>query len=312
MLPSVMNFEPIHHPKIWGDESWLLSDFPPYYSKVSLGLAQGRTLRDLYQSEPEAILGEPKSPERFPLLIKLIHAKEKLSVQVHPSDEYAREKDPESFGKSECWLVLKSEPGATITIGFDEPTDREHFSELVAQNKAETVLKQWKVKSGDVFVLNPGTIHAIGAGVTLLEVQQNSDSTYRVYDYGRLDSEGNPRPLHIEKALDVLNFEQSKGEEKISPSVLSITPFERILLASHRCFRVESWQFIQGQFLPIQPPVFHGQFGFFYVLRGSLSFPNTGNTFRSGESFFLTAESYKSQIRPFVDSRSSLVYVTTK
>lgn len=143
------------------------------------------------------------------LIIKLIDAKNTLSLQVHPDDEYAavREND---FGKTEIWYILDCHKDAEIVYGFSKNTSREEVSELIRENKLESILQKIKVAPGDTFLINPGTIHAIGAGILLCEVQQSSDITYRVYDYGRTDKNGVARELHISRALDVLNYSKEK------------------------------------------------------------------------------------------------------
>ena len=143
----------------------------------------------------------------FPLLIKLIDAKENLSVQVHPSDEYAF-KNENSFGKSEMWYIIDADEGAGLYVGLNKDYSKEEIKEKLVNSGILDCLNFYKVKPGDSFIIEPGTIHAIGKGVRLIEIQQNSDLTYRLYDYLRKDKNGNYRELHIDKALEVINYKK--------------------------------------------------------------------------------------------------------
>ena len=143
----------------------------------------------------------------FPLLIKLIDARDNLSIQVHPSDEYAL-KHENSFGKSEMWHIIDAEPNSGLYVGLKRDYSQSEIEEKLRDNTIEECLNFYHVKPGDTFLINPGTIHAIGKGVRLIEIQQNSDLTYRLYDYQRKDKNGNYRELHIDKALKVIDYHQ--------------------------------------------------------------------------------------------------------
>lgn len=184
-------------------EAWLASAHPNGVSKViSPAKYEGLGLDELYEKEPE-LFGEDH-PEPFPLLTKIIDAKDDLSVQVHPNDEYSKIHEGE-LGKYESWYIIDAEEGASIVYGHTAAS-REEFADRVEKGEWNELLTKVEVKPGDFFDVPPGTIHAIGAGVLLLEVQQNSDVTYRVYDYDRPDADGNLRELHIEKSLDTTNY----------------------------------------------------------------------------------------------------------
>ena len=146
----------------------------------------------------------------FPLLIKLIDAKENLSVQVHPSDDYAL-KYENSFGKSEMWHIISADEGCGLYVGLNKDYKKEDIERALNEGTILDYLNFFKVKPGDTFIINPGTIHAIGKGVRLIEIQQNSNLTYRLYDYNRVDANGNPRELHINKALDVIDYRHYKA-----------------------------------------------------------------------------------------------------
>ena len=161
------------------------------------------TLRAWLDKAGKEALGTACEPfEDFPMLIKLIDAKKDLSIQVHPSDAYALEHEGQ-YGKTEMWVVLDAEPGASLYYGFDREVSLEEFSSRVSDGTLTEVLRKVPVKPGDVFFIPSGTLHAIGAGLVIAEIQQNSNVTYRVFDYGRLGADGKPRPLHVEKALAV-------------------------------------------------------------------------------------------------------------
>lgn len=184
----------------------------PLAEKVAFDVAAAKgTTFDVASAEaPHASAANLKSrheDKRFPLLVKIIDAEADLSVQVHPDDAYAMEHENGSLGKQECWYVLAAEPGATIIVG-QKARSKEEFKELMTQGKWGDLLNEIPIKKGDFFQIDPGTVHAIKGGTMVLETQQSSDVTYRLYDYDRLDDEGNPRPLHIQQSLDVVNFER--------------------------------------------------------------------------------------------------------
>ena len=149
----------------------------------------------------------------FPLLIKLIDAKENLSVQVHPSDDYAL-KYENSFGKSEMWHIISADEGSGLYVGLNNNYSREDIEKALNEGTIIDKLNFFKVKPGDTFIINPGTIHAIGKGVRLIEIQQNSNLTYRLYDYNRVDQNGNPRELHIDKALEVIDYRKYRPSKE--------------------------------------------------------------------------------------------------
>ena len=187
-------------------ESWELSAHEAGQSIVATGKHKGEKFGDYLEAVGKDVLGWKCSPlQVFPLLIKFIDAKGNLSVQVHPDDDYALEKENQ-YGKNEMWYVIDSEPGSGLYVGFNRDVSREEVEERVKNNTIMDVLNFYPTKPGDVFFIPAGTVHAIGAGNLICEIQQSSNCTYRLYDYDRRDKFGNPRELHIPKALDVLNF----------------------------------------------------------------------------------------------------------
>lgn len=191
-------------------EAWVLSarDNGPCF--IAEGQYKGKTLGEALEAEGKAVWG--KRAERFPafpVLIKLIDAAKDLSVQVHPSDEYALKNEGE-YGKTEMWYVVDRAPGAFLYAGFKREVSKEEFQQSIADNTVTDLLNKIPVEKGDSIFIPAGTVHAIGAGLLVAEVQQNSDLTYRVYDYGRLGADGKPRELHIEKAVRVAETKPPK------------------------------------------------------------------------------------------------------
>ncbi|MFW5718956.1 MAG: type I phosphomannose isomerase catalytic subunit [Halanaerobium sp.] len=187
-------------------ESWDISTHKLGISTVQNGKLAGKTLKELTAMYPQQILGEEIEAEEFPLLIKIIDPQSQLSIQVHPDDDYAS-KYPGESGKTEAWYVIDADEDAYLIIGTEDCTESE-FKKSVQNDEINQYIKKVKVEKGDVFFIKAGLLHAIGPGVMLAEVQQSSDTTYRVYDYGR------GRELNLSKALDVLNFKLKSERRK--------------------------------------------------------------------------------------------------
>lgn len=182
-------------------EAWMLCARNDGDNVVVNGEYSGISFTELVKSNPDLLGSKGASYEEFPLLIKFIDAKSDLSVQVHPDDEYAKIHE-NSYGKTEAWYILDCDEGAQLIYGFNKELTRDEFKKSIEDNTFLDYVNKVNVKKGDVFFINAGTLHAIGGGILLAEVQQNCNTTYRVYDYGRL-VDGKPRELHVEKALDV-------------------------------------------------------------------------------------------------------------
>ena len=209
-----IKFENLYYKKIWGGrefekfrknlpegdigESWDIACHKNGIGVVVNGVLKGMTFDNLINKYGHELVGTKVSTEKFPLLVKLINAKENLSVQVHPGNEYAKKYENE-FGKTEAWYVLEAKPDSKIIVGTKD-CDKETFEKAIKEGKCEDYLNIIDVKKGDCFLINSGLVHSLCKGLTIAEIQQNSDITYRVYDYGR------PRELHVEKSLDVINF----------------------------------------------------------------------------------------------------------
>lgn len=194
-------------------ESWELSAHPAGNCVIASGRHKGLTFSKYLETIGKEVLGWKCAPlQSFPLLIKFIDAKKNLSIQVHPNDDYALENENE-YGKNEMWYVIDSEPGAGLYVGFNKNVSREEVERKVADHTILEILNFYPTYPGDVFFIPSGTVHAIGAGNLICEIQQSSNSTYRLYDYGRVDKFGNSRELHLNKALDVLNYKKYKPVE---------------------------------------------------------------------------------------------------
>lgn len=188
-------------------ESWELSCHPDGPSYIINGEAAGQTLAEYIDANGKEILGKDcESFEEFPVLIKFIDAKKDLSIQVHPDDRYAL-KNEGQYGKTEMWYVMEAEEGASLFYGFSREVSKEEFEERIRNHTLTEVLNKVEIHKGDVLFIDPGTIHAIGAGCLIAEIQQNSNVTYRVYDYGRKGVDGKERELHVDKALQVTKRE---------------------------------------------------------------------------------------------------------
>ncbi len=223
-----LTFEPIFKERIWGGtklkvylnksfksnkigESWELSTVANDVSVVSNGKFAGLNLNELIEKYPTEILGS-KSIEKFglefPLLFKFLDAKEDLSIQVHPNDELAKQRH-NSFGKTEMWYVMQADENSRLVVGFKNKTNKKEYLKHLEDKTLVTILNETPVKKGDTFFLETGTVHAIGAGVLIAEIQQTSDITYRLYDWDRVDAKGIGRELHNDLAVDAINYEET-------------------------------------------------------------------------------------------------------
>lgn len=191
-------------------ETWECSTHPDGESVVVSGGFAGRTLRSVLREHPEYLGGHCFNTDgELPILVKLIDAKQDLSVQVHPSDDYAREHENGQNGKYEMWYVLDAEKDARLVYGLSRDCEAETLRSSLSNGSIERLLQYVPVRADDVFLLEPGTIHALGAGCLVAEIQESSNLTYRLYDYGRRDKRGRSRPLHVDKALAVANLRKS-------------------------------------------------------------------------------------------------------
>jgi mannose-6-phosphate isomerase len=222
-----LKFHPIFKEKIWGGhkirsilgkdfgnlsncgETWEISGVKGNISEVSNGSLANTKLTDLIREYKSELVGEKIYKlyhDEFPLLIKFIDAAHDLSIQVHPDDELAKKRHG-GFGKTEMWYILQADEGASLITGFNKKTSKEEYLEYFERSKLTHLLNREKAEKGDVFFLPAGRIHTIGRGILLAEIQQTSDITYRIYDFDRVDKDGNKRELHVEEAVDAIDFE---------------------------------------------------------------------------------------------------------
>lgn len=198
-------------------ESWELSCHPSGPSTIVNGEFAGKTLREYIDISGTGVLGKHcEAFEDFPILVKLIDAKGSLSIQVHPDDEYAL-KNENQYGKTEMWYIVDCEPDSFIYYGFNRDITKEEFKERIANNTLLEVLNKVPVQAGDVAFIEAGTLHAIGENILIAEIQQNSNVTYRIYDYGRKDADGNERELHIDKAVEVTDLKKMQRGKNFTP-----------------------------------------------------------------------------------------------
>ena len=243
-----IKFENLYYEKIWGGrdfesfrenlphgdigESWDIACHHNGMSIVSNGYLKGKTFEELIKEYGTELLGESFENKEFPLLVKLINSKEKLSVQVHPSDEYAKRVE-NSLGKTEAWYVVDAKPGASLIVGTKN-CDKAIFEKAIREGKTEEYLNKIEVKKGDCFLINSGLVHAICEGVIIAEIQQSSDITYRIYDYGR------PREIHVEKSMDVIDF-NLKPINASGKKLVSFCGYEKGILCASEYFTIEKY-----------------------------------------------------------------------
>jgi mannose-6-phosphate isomerase len=221
-----LKFRTIFKDKIWGGqkikqvlnkdfsplpncgETWELSGVPGNISVVNNGALAGKDLSDLISTYKSKLLGKQvyeKYGEQFPLLVKFIDANEDLSIQVHPNDELAKERH-NSFGKTEMWYILQADEDASLITGFNQPVDKDKYVQKFEAGKLTEILNRETVQAEDLFFIPAGRVHTIGKGILLAEIQQTSDVTYRIYDFDRVDDKGQKRELHVEEALDAIDY----------------------------------------------------------------------------------------------------------
>ena len=241
-----IKFENLYYDKVWGGrdledfrenlpegnigESWDIACHENGTGIVANGKFKGMTFKELIEKYNENIFGNAIKNNEFPLLVKLINSNENLSVQVHPNDEYARRVE-NSFGKTEAWHVVDAKEGAELIVGTNGCT-KEQFEEAIKNNSVEDCLNRIKVKKGDAFLINSGLVHAICSGLVIAEIQQNSDITYRVYDYGR------PREIHVEKSLAVIDF-NLKAENLSNKEVVKFDGFSKVDFCENEYFGMQ-------------------------------------------------------------------------
>ena len=271
-------------------ESWEIVDRPEAQSVVRDGPLCGKTLHELWTQHRQEIFGDVPDASRFPLLLKLLDAREKLSLQVHPTDKTAIKLSGEP--KTEFWYVAAAGPGAELFVGLNKAMTREQFEEALRAGTVAEHVHTIRVKEGDAMFLPAGRLHAVGAGNLLVEIQQNSDTTYRVSDWNRADN-GKPRQLHVDRALECIDFSDCK------PQLLR--PKGELLL-KHPLFEIQKWNIDSSR--EITP---RGQFAIACCLTGSLRCAVVD--FAPGEFLLIPAELQDRLLEP-LSARTSLLRVT--
>lgn len=298
---EILKLNPVFKDYIWGGhrlendygfktgydktaEAWMLASHKDGMNTVSGGEYDGLTLQEVIDKNgAEKVCGKSSVKfSYFPVLIKLIDAYDNLSVQVHPADEYARRVENE-FGKTEIWYVLDAEDGASLIYGFKNEITSEEFRNAIESNTLLDKLNTVKVKKGDLFFIEAGTVHAIGKGVLIAEIQQNSNCTYRVYDYGRVGKDGNPRELHINKAVDVAVTKPPKYDIKPMGEEINHGAYISQKLTKCDLFTVDRYKTEKSFTLTADD----SSFNHILVIDGEGSI--NGKNAKKGDSFFVPA-----------------------
>jgi mannose-6-phosphate isomerase len=305
-----IKFKPILKERIWGGnklmtllhkesdktsnigESWEISDVEGDTSIVVNGSLKGKSLKELLETYKDEFVGRhvyEQFGNKFPLLIKYIDAKEALSIQLHPNDELSKSRH-NSFGKTEMWYIMQAEKGGNLVVGFKKDSNREEYLEHLESKKLLDILNVDEVKEGDVYFIPTGQIHAIGAGVLLAEIQQTSDITYRIYDWDRVDAQGNSRELHTELALDAIDY---KAKEKYSSDYTKEV---------NKPSNIVDCQYFTTNILPVKENVFidddRDSFKIYMCVEGEATFScgDYSETIKMGETVLIPASLKKYKI----------------
>ncbi len=308
-LTQPLVFEPIFMERVWGGrrleslygkalpsaaligESWEIVDRPEAQSVVHDGPLRGKTLHDLWSKHRDAIFGTIPEMPRFPILCKLLDAQENLSLQVHPPKRVAEKLGGES--KTELWFVVHAAPKARIYAGFKKGTTPDKFAQAIEDGTVERHVHRLEVKPGDAIFLPSGRLHALGAGNVIVEIQENSDTTYRIYDWDRSKKGRAAREMHIPQAMQCLDFAD------VEPKLL---PHKGEALVRRDHFQVEKWDLTTER--EIAPP---GKFAIVICLAGKLEC--SGREFAAGDFFLVPAAMAVRKVRP-IESPTSLLIVT--
>jgi len=270
-------------------ESWELSCMQDSESKIANGPLKGQSLVDVVRKYGRLVLGEKYTPsapnEGLPVLLKFIDANDRLSIQVHPDDEYAKEHEDGKLGKTEMWYVIDAKPDATVVHGFTEDYGNEKIHQAILKNKHGGLYREVKVKKGDVVFVPAGTVHALNGGLVVAEIQQHSDLTYRLFDYDRTDAAGKKRPLHINKALDVLEYKNRRALYQGLPVCYDRIRTKYLAISEYFCVRQ-----IEGKGIPVELTA-DGSFSAFMFISGEAKITSDTENVRAGalETVFIPA-----------------------
>jgi mannose-6-phosphate isomerase len=290
-------------------EAWLTGP----ESKIETGPLAG-PLNQAWQKMPPEWRGSDfksqPTPREFPLLVKFLFPTDQLSIQVHPDDAYAKNNEPPgAVGKTEMWHVVSAESGATLLLGLIPRVDREKFQSAIKQGGLEKFLERLPVSAGDTFYVPSGTPHTIGPGMILCEVQQNSDLTYRLYDFHRVDAKGNPRELHVAKAMAVIDFEHRKGGKVAHVALPSADGAKKSLLLACPYFATERWDLSAQHHARSDP----AHFELLVILsgRGAIQWTGGSSSYQQGECWFIPANLGQFSFAPGSPTSILRTYVPT-
>jgi mannose-6-phosphate isomerase len=273
-------------------ESWEVVDHGADQSIVADGPLAGKTLHEIVMHEGLALFGRNHPQQQFPLLFKFLDCQQTLSVQVHPNDEQAAKLTPPDLGKTEAWVVLAANPGGKIYAGLTPGVDRPTLERAIAAGKCDECLYQFEPRVGDCVLIEAGTVHALGAGLLIAEIQQASDTTYRLFDWNRVDRDGKPRALHIEQALAVIDF--SRGPVNAVVPQTTGTPHIERLVACDK-FVLDRWSIASSQVLASRD-----RFHILAVIDGQVELKSAGRTdhLRRGDTRLIPASSPDVELTP--------------
>lgn len=320
-----LKFKHIYKDKIWGGnrfadllgrsdgnssscgESWEISAVQDNISVASNGFLKGNSLQELIEVYMDELVGQKvyeKFGIEFPLLIKFLDSNDVLSVQVHPDDEVAKERH-KAYGKTEMWYVMDAEAEGNLIVGFEHDSSKQEFAEAIKQKRVPQLLHSEIVKKGDVFFLPAGRVHAIGKGLLIAEIQQTSDITYRIYDWDRVDAEGNPRELHLGLAMDVIDYKAQEDYKTHYTSAMNATNE----LVSCKYFQTNLLQFntiVEKDYYSLD------SFVIYMCMEGSVSI-DFGGTYEEqitkGETVLIPASLHSIKLTPKGEARLLEVYI---
>lgn len=243
-------------------ESWEVVDHGEDQSVVAYGALLGKTLNELVTGRCDELMGGTRVFDRFPLLFKLLDCNRNLSVQVHPNDEQGRLLDPPDLGKTEAWVILDAAPRSQLFAGLKSGVDRETLTRAVEQGSTEACLHAIEPKAGDCVFIPAGTVHALGEGMLVAEIQQSSDTTFRLFDWNRVGADGTPRPLHIQESLETIDYQRGPVTPQ-TPQPMDVRGLERLVACDK--FELDRWQLESPATLELK-----GQFKILAVVQGEV------------------------------------------
>jgi mannose-6-phosphate isomerase len=305
-----LRFKPILREYLWGGrrlatelgkpigdsdraaESWEVVDHGDDQSTVANGPLTGKKLHELVTHDGAALFGRHNPRPQFPLLFKFLDCQQTLSVQVHPNDAQAAQLEPPDLGKTEAWVILAAEPGSKVYAGLKPGVDRKTLEREVARGSCDNCLHAFEPRVGDCIFIEAGTVHALGAGLLIAEIQQASDTTYRLFDWNRVDRDGRPRELHVEQALDTIDFGRGPVSA-VRPTSTELPDVERLVTCDK--FVLDRWSIEEARLLPND-----SRFHIFAVAEGAvlLSARGFSQRLKRGDTILIPASARDVEISP--------------